>query len=76
MQIFIKLLSNKTILLNVNSFENIKNIKNKIEIKEGIPSNLIRLNYKKELNNNKTLFDYKIEEMSTLYLYLSLKSNI
>ena len=60
MQIFIKTPNGKTLLLNVESSNDIQSIKNKIEEIEGIPSDIQRLIYFKELENKKTLSDYNI----------------
>ena len=76
MQIFIKTPNGKTLLLNVESSNDIQSIKNKIEEIEGIPSNIQRLIYFKELENKKTLSDYNIQNESTIQLLLNLKSNL
>ena len=77
MQIFVKTFTGKTLLLKVvESSNDIKSIKNKIQELEGIPSDIQRLMYFKELDNKKTLSDYNIQNESTLYLLLSLKSSL
>ena len=72
MQIFVKTLT-KTITLNVEPSYMIDFIKNVINYKEGIPSNLQRLVFSnKNLESNRSLSDYNIQNDSTLYLCLKL----
>lgn len=74
MQIFVKTLSGKTITLEVDPFETVSSVKDKIEFREGILPGLQRLVYAgKELQNDKTLFDYDIDKDSTLFLVLRLR---
>ena len=75
MQIFIKTLNGNSITINVNSTDTIISIKNKIREKEGVPIEIQRLTYNKNLINEKTLSDYNIQNGSNILLLLSLKSN-
>ena len=75
MQIFIKTLNGNSIIINVNSTDTIISIKNKIREKEGVPIEIQRLTYNKNLINEKTLSDYNIQNGSNILLLLSLKSN-
>ena len=75
MQIFIKTLNGNSITINVNSTDTIISIKNKIREKEGVPIEIQRLTYNKNLINEKTLADYNIQNESNLLLLLPLKSN-
>ena len=75
MQIFIKTLNGNSIIINVNSTDTIISIKNKIREKEGVPVEIQRLTYNKNLINEKTLSDYNIQNESNLLLLLPLKSN-
>ncbi len=75
MQIFIKTLNGNSIIINVNSTDTIISIKNKIREKEGVPIEIQRLTYNKNLINEKTLSDYNIQNESNLLLLLPLKSN-
>jgi hypothetical protein len=67
MQIFIKSLTEKTIILDVNSYDTIKDIKIKLEYIEGIPSDKQTFIFaNKKLLDDKTLSDYNIQESSTI----------
>jgi ubiquitin C len=76
MQIFVKTLSGKTIVLNAEPKQTIEEIKSIIEDIEGVPKDEQRLISHKELKNNKTLYDYNIKNLSTIYLSLCLKSSM
>ena len=69
-QIFIKTYSG-TFTLNVSPHETIQNLKANIENKQNIPCDLQRLIYGgKEMQNGRTLSDYRIQTNSTLHLVL------
>ena len=71
MQIFIKTLSGKSYLLDVNPEDTIKEVKKKIEDKEGIAIDLQRLIFaEKKLKDNRRVNSYNIAEMETIHLFI------
>ena len=76
MQIFIKSLCGKTIIINVESSESIETLKSKIQEKEGIPVEYqILISSNRVLANKKPIF-YNIKSESNINLSLKLKSGI
>ena len=77
MQIFVKTLIGKTITLQVGPTTSIVNVKTMIQEKEGIPPDIIRLNFAgKLLEDCRTLSDYNIEDESTVYVFLHLRGGM
>jgi len=74
MQLMVKTLEGKTVTVDVEPDESIESIKAKIHEKEGIPPEQQRLIFGgKQLEADKSLEDYGIEEDATLHLVLRLR---
>lgn len=72
MQILVKTLTRKTIILEVEPSDTVENLKVKIQDKEGISVVEQCLNFAgTRLKNERLLSDYDIQTESTVYLVLS-----
>ena len=76
MQIFYRNLPGKSIIINVKPSDTIKSVKDKIKKNEGIPIKHQRLIFAgKLLKNGKTLAEYNIRKIATLFLKLSIQGS-
>ena len=73
-EIHVTFLSGKTITLDVMTNDTISSVKGDIQEKEGIPSKQQRLTFDGlQLVNDATLFDYNIQQESTLHCVVSVR---
>jgi len=70
-QIFVKTRTGKTIPLEVNATDNVENVKEKIQVDTGIPSELQRLIFNgKRMEDYRAVFYYSIGNAATIELHL------
>jgi hypothetical protein len=77
MQVQLKMLTGKTLWLSVDPGELVATLKARIQAREGIPPDQMRLIFGgKQLENELALSDYKIAPESTIHVVLSLRGGM
>ena len=72
--VFVKTLTGKTFMLQIDNTYTILKIKHVIRDMEGIPSEQQRLiSHGRQLQDNRTVYHYRITKESTMHLVLSLR---
>ena len=75
-QIFVRNLGGKSLVLRVNSFDLVDTVKDIIYEREGVPQREQRLIFAgRQLEDGRTLSDYNIQRDNTLHLVLRLRSS-
>ena len=74
MQTFLKSLTGKTIIIDVEPFDTVRLYKIFVSLKEGIPPDQQKIVFAgSKLEENRKIFDYNIQKESTLHLILRLR---
>ena len=74
MQTFLKSLTGKTIIIDVEPFDTVRLYKIFVSLKEGIPPDQQKIVFAgSKLEENRKIFDYNIQKDSTLHLILRLR---
>ncbi|XP_047001445.1 polyubiquitin [Schistocerca americana] len=77
LQVFVKTLNGRTITLDLSDSDTIEGVKTKIQYKDGVPLDQLRLLFGgRELEEGSTLSDYNIQNESTLHMVLRLRGGV
>jgi len=77
MLIKVKTLTGKEIEIDIEPTDKVERIKERVEEKEGIPPQQQRLIFSgKQMNDDKTAADYKVQGGSVLHLVLALRGGV